>query len=89
MKLKKIRKSNLIKELSLNDCPKCHQKMERRKHKEILPFMLLQPYYYLEWDYCRPCGHIQHYENYKIYNMNDDFLEKEEEYNKEFFDKIK
>lgn len=44
-------------------CPKCKQLMERRKRvKKPLP---TKSYFFTEWDYCKPCGHVQHYEQYK------------------------
>jgi uncharacterized protein with PIN domain len=45
-----------------NECPKCKQNMERRGHKEI---PTKKTYYYKKWDYCKPCGHVQHYEEFK------------------------
>lgn len=40
-------------------CPKCSKFMQRRKRR-VLPEEKGQ-IYYLEWDYCRPCRHVQHY----------------------------
>ena len=45
-----------------NECPKCRNKMERREHKEI---PTTKTYYFKKWDYCQPCGHLQHYEEFK------------------------
>ncbi len=41
--------------------------MERRKHKVITNKILKQPYYFSEWDYCKNCKHVQHYNKYKQY----------------------
>lgn len=44
------------------ECPKCGKKMERRMHR-------FPPkdknYFFTKWDFCRPCHHIQHYEEFK------------------------
>ncbi len=44
-----------------NLCPKCGDPMERRKHKKRPK----SEYFFTEWDYCKPCGHVQHYEKYR------------------------
>ncbi len=44
------------------ECPKCKRLMERRKHREN---PTSKTYFYSEWDYCKPCGHVQHYEEFK------------------------
>lgn len=52
-----------------NDCPKCSKPMERRRHRD-------QPkntWFYEKWDYCKECKHIQHYEEFK----SDDWQENE------------
>lgn len=49
-------------------CPKCKGVMERRGHKEIDQKILNQPFYFTEWDYCRTCNHLQHYEEKKVWN---------------------
>ena len=59
------------------DCPKCSKPMERREHRFISEKILKQPYYFREWDYCKPCGHLQHYEDKKIFN--DPYLKEVEE----------
>jgi hypothetical protein len=41
-------------------CPKCSKEMERRQHSEK-PIR----WHYTNWDYCKPCGHLQHYEKFK------------------------
>lgn len=60
-------------------CPKCSKPMERRKHNGVIknPY-----YYYSKWDYCKPCGHLQHYEEFKCE------VWKEIENNKRFFDSL-
>ncbi len=49
-------------------CPKCSRYMERRKHQKITKQLLAKAYYFSEWDVCRPCKHVQHYEKYKVYS---------------------
>lgn len=44
-------------------CPKCFKKMERRKHPPH--WKNTKTYYFTEWDYCKSCQHIQHYDKYK------------------------
>jgi len=48
--------------------------MERRMHKSI-KFKLKQKYFFSQWDFCLHCGHIQHYQKFKVKiknnNMND------------------
>lgn len=44
-------------------CPKCFQEMEHRKHPPH--WVNRKSYYYKEWDYCKKCNHVQHYEKYK------------------------
>ena len=44
--------------------------MERRKHGEITPILLAKPYYFKRWDFCKDCGFIQHYEEFKIAKYN-------------------
>ena len=36
-------------------CPKCSRPMTRRKPAAGKPVV------YAYWDYCNPCGHVQHY----------------------------
>jgi len=50
-------------------CSKCNAEMERRKHRPNETAHLLKPYYFAEWDYCKNCGHVQHYEKFKIVNQ--------------------
>jgi uncharacterized protein with PIN domain len=65
-----------------NNCPKCNKPMERREHKAITAKILNQPFYFSEWDYCKPCGHIQMYEYKKVWNKNkkaDDYIQRQAE----------
>lgn len=50
------------------DCPKCQSQMERRKR---IKGPTKDTYFYLEWDYCPGCKHVQHYEKYKRYEWID------------------
>lgn len=45
------------------DCPKCKKPMDRKKHP--LHWKNTKNYYYTEWDHCKNCQHIQHYEEFK------------------------
>lgn len=64
---KKERKTKyIIVTIDSRPCPKCRQPMQRRKHQEP---PLGRAYFYKEWDYCRPCLHVQHYEEYKNGNF--------------------
>jgi hypothetical protein len=54
------------------DCPKCKNKMERRKR--IKP-PTGKSYFYTEWDYCRPCQHVQHYDQFKSANWQEEELQ--------------
>lgn len=45
--------------------------MQRRSHASLTTKILKQPYYFKEWDYCRRCKHVQHYEEFKIFNSNE------------------
>lgn len=51
----------------INECPKCNQLMERRKHRTIGEKQLTKTFYFSEWDYCKPCNHVQFYEEYKVF----------------------
>jgi hypothetical protein len=42
--------------------------MERRYHSVNETAMMHKAYYFSEWDYCKPCRHIQHYEKFKVHN---------------------
>ncbi len=46
-------------------CPKCRQPMQCRSHRTT---PTEQKVYYTQWDYCKKCMHVQHYEHYKIVN---------------------
>jgi hypothetical protein len=56
---------------SVNKCPKCKQLMQRRSHSFLTTKILKQPFYFKEWDYCRGCKHLQHYEEFKVWNSNE------------------
>lgn len=43
-------------------CRKCSSPMQRRKR--IKP-PKQKTYFYTEWDYCIPCGHLQHYDHFR------------------------
>lgn len=51
-------------------CPKCGLTMQRRKHGPNETVHLLKKYYYREWDVCRRCKYVQHYEEFKVFNKN-------------------
>jgi len=44
--------------------------MERRKHDKIGEKQLNKTFYFSEWDYCKPCNHVQFYEDYKVFSKN-------------------
>jgi hypothetical protein len=46
-------------------CPKCGREMERRCHRENESTYFKKPYYYAQWNYCKRCKHVQHYEKFK------------------------
>ena len=52
------------------ECPKCNEPMERREHLENDKRILKKVYYYTEWDYCKTCQHVQHYDHFKVWNNN-------------------
>lgn len=58
-----------------NDCPKCRNPMERRSHREIPQ---TKTYYFIEWDFCRPCGHLQHYDEFKSIPALEEELEQQD-----------
>lgn len=67
---------------SVHKCPKCGVLMQRRSHSFLTTKILKQPFYFKEWDYCRGCKHLQHYEGYKVFNtqqMVDYFVQLEDE----------
>lgn len=55
-------KMYIIENLKSEMCPKCHNPMQRRKR--VKP-PIDKTYFFTEWDYCRNCRHVQHYEKYK------------------------
>lgn len=44
-------------------CPQCKNKMERKKRP--LGMEKKETYYFTEWDYCKKCRYIKHYEKFK------------------------
>lgn len=42
-------------------CPKCGKSMQKRGHREVP----ITKYFYSQWDYCKPCGHVQHYNEFR------------------------
>ena len=44
------------------ECPKCSGLMERRKWTKK---PTKKVYYFREWDYCKVCKHVQHYDEFK------------------------
>ena len=70
-KPRKKKESNKVEILpSEESCKKCNQPMQRRKHRSITEKQLNKAFYYSEWDYCKPCGFLQHYDKYKVMNNN-------------------
>jgi hypothetical protein len=62
---KKKEKLGKVKRLGKgNRCPKCSRPMQRRCHVEKPKTMI----WYEQWDYCNPCGHVQHYNQFKRIN---------------------
>jgi len=49
-------------------CPKCSDFMERRGHLENDERVKQKVYYFTEWDYCKACVHVQHYDHFKVSN---------------------
>ncbi len=47
-------------------CPKCCRPMQRFKHVDGWEPKTGQWYYFAWWDKCRPCRHLQHYEEAKV-----------------------
>jgi hypothetical protein len=64
MKVKNIKVN-----ISEKVCPKCKKLMERRTR---IGRPKNKTYYYTEWDYCKPCGHVQHYDEYKSAKWQED-----------------
>ena len=54
-----------------NSCPKCGEPMQRCMHKEQWQPRPNQAYWFIYWDKCRPCGHIQLYEVAKQYRTEE------------------
>lgn len=60
-----------------DDCPKCNEPMERRKHPNH--WTNKKSFYYIQWDYCNKCKHVQHYEDFKSsdwkeFEQKEDFI---------------
>jgi len=53
--------------ISGDKCPHCNQNLFLFGHKELTEKLLSQPYYFSKWGKCDNCGHIQHYEKYKVF----------------------
>ena len=51
-----------------NECPTCGKVMQRRKHKE----RPTKSYFFTEWDYCSDCKRVQHYEEFKSTQWQED-----------------
>jgi hypothetical protein len=45
--------------------------MERRRHGANETAYPLKPYRYREWDWCKRCRRIQHYEKFKVMRSAD------------------
>lgn len=59
---KKLERIKKIEVIGVGEkCPKCSEFMERRKHKDRPG----KTWFYTQWDYCKSCKHIQHYEKFK------------------------
>lgn len=60
-------------------CPKCKKKMLRYEHAGTWkPGDTGKAVYYLWWDRCEPCRHVQHYEEAKRFIRNK--LQEEKEF---------
>ena len=46
-------------------CKYCKKLMQRRKHSFLTEKQLKHKHYFTEWDYCKPCKFVQHYEKFK------------------------
>lgn len=58
----KISNKAIIKGIG-NNCPKCDKPMDRKEHpKHWKP---KNNYFFTEWDCCKHCGYVQHYEEFK------------------------
>lgn len=47
-------------------CEKCDQEMEERRHQVVTKKMLLQPYYFSSWYYCRDCKKMRTFNAHKV-----------------------
>lgn len=68
---KKRNKNHVDIVCKVNECPKCKNTMETRKHKNISAKQLKQPFYFSQWDYCTNCKYIQTDEAFKVWNRNE------------------
>jgi len=48
-------------------CRKCFKPMQRYEHTPAWKPKPGQPYYFIYWDRCRHCYHLQHYEAAKVH----------------------
>lgn len=55
-----------------NPCPKCGKLMQNRSHTnvELILGKAYRDHYFSNWDYCKPCKHVQHYSSEKRYTGN-------------------
>lgn len=51
-------------------CPKCKIPMERRAHPPN--WQGRSVYHYKQWDFCIKCFHLQHYEEFKSSDWQED-----------------
>ena len=42
---------------------------EIKKWNVLSPKTTRQKFYFTEWDYCKDCHHVQHYEKFKVFNQ--------------------
>lgn len=76
---------NKTSKISENECPHCKEKMERRSHIKITDKQLNKHHYFKEWDYCKKCKFLKHYEEFKVMNPIGRMFEDLEENKKHFF----
>lgn len=69
---KKLKKVLIRNARKLLPCPKCGEMMVRRVRTKFDRSLLEKPFIYAKWDYCPKyeggCGHVQHYDKYRIWN---------------------
>jgi hypothetical protein len=49
------------------NCPKCGKPMSRYKHPP--EFVPKGEFFFEQWDTCRPCKHVQLYEEFKCFKF--------------------